>query len=46
MEVSIERKVEIEREFAKALCDEEVKKNIVLQFVDKPLVFIRGFLVI
>ena len=33
MEISIERKVEIEREFAKALCDEEVKKNIVLDAV-------------
>ena len=30
MELSIERKIEIERELAKALCDKNTKRNIVV----------------
>ena len=33
MELSIERKIEIEREFAKALCDDMNKKNIVIDAI-------------
>ena len=33
MELNIKRKVEIEREFAKALCDDTFKKNIVIDAI-------------
>lgn len=33
MELSVERKIEIEREFAKALCDKNTKRNITVDAI-------------